>query len=317
MSGEPTIAGLGEAGIIQRLRAVFPQPAKGIGIGDDLAVIPIPGTANDLLLGSDATLQGRHFTNDTPLDQVGHKLLGRVLSDVAAMGGTPCWALLDLVLPADLSCEALDLLLNGIRELAAKHNVTIVGGDTTQGDTIQAHAFIAGTVPTGSALRRSGASADDLLYVTGSLGGSRNGKHLTFEPRLAEGQRLRGMATAAIDISDGLATDAQHIANESNVHIIIEQTRIPRANAPDGNQVSLAAALSDGEDFELLFTVPAEAGPELEATWPGPATITRIGRATHDAPGVSLQAPDGSLQPLSQSGFQHFSAEDSLTGDNE
>lgn len=306
-----TMESLGEAGIISKLRDLFPAPASGVGIGDDMAVIPMPGSADDLLLGSDATLQDRHFTAATPLIQVGHKALGRVLSDVAAMGGTPRWALLDLVLPPTLDDPALTQLLEGIASLAADHGVTIVGGDTSQGESLQLHAFAAATVPSGQALLRSGAQAGDLLYVTGSLGGSPHGGHLDFKPRVAEGQQLIGIATAAIDISDGLGTDARHIAEESGVHIILQRDHIPLATGPDGEPVAVESALCDGEDFELLFAVAPDKAAALEAGWQGPAPLTRIGTATADRPGVSLRTGADRFTPLHQSGYQHFAGKSS------
>ncbi|SFB80762.1 thiamine-phosphate kinase [Pseudoalteromonas denitrificans DSM 6059] len=255
-----------------------------LGIGDDGAVVTIPDNCQ-LVVTTDTLVSGVHFFPDMDPRALGHRALAVNLSDLAAMGAEPAWISLALTLPkADI--HWLEEFTAGMHEIAEYFNVQIIGGDTTQGPlTISVCAK--GTVPTGKALTRSGAKNGDWIYVSGPLGDSgvaieaQKGKHeLTprhlatvkkrFEypsPRVAAGQVLRGLASAAIDISDGLLADLQHILDLSGVSATINVDKVPvsdvlkEALTPEEY---LPYVLSYGDDYELLFTVPEDNKGMLE-----------------------------------------------------
>ncbi len=339
-----TLHQLGERELIRQLARLLPTRADvRAGIGHDVAVVA--GTArHDFLLKSDAVIEGRHFLPDTPPRQIGHKALGRVLSDLAAAGGEPLWGLISLVAPRDTSVARLRAVYQGLASLARQHQLALVGGDTTEGAALELHVFAVGRAPRGTALLRSGARAGDVLFVTGALGGSLAGKHLRFVPRLAEGQWLRAgrWATAAIDLSDGLATDLAHLLEMSRVGADIQTGHIPIAaaafksveNETPGfskagkllpspfpsfgkyaenisnlwkKRAALLHALGDGEDFELLFTVPRHKAAALAAAWRKKfrTRLTAIGTITPGAGQLVWSAAGKSLD-LKAAGFEHF-----------
>ena len=289
----PTVAAFGERAMIQRLvhtlSAGGPERADVVvGPGDDCAVVrPVDDACYDYLLKSDPVIEGVHFTRMTPGAAVGHKALGRVLSDIAAMGGEPLWALVNIVAPPAMSVARVTSVYAGLRKLARHWRVAIVGGDVTRGPCLEAHVFGVGRVLRGQAVLRSGAHSGDYLFVTGALGGSRRGKHLAFQPRLAEGRWLQGRrgVTAMIDLSDGLATDLRHLIRQSRVGAELFLTSIPLSlaipqlasrqtalrssgqvyPAPSG---ALRHAFCDGEDYELLFTVSPANAAKLIRAWP-------------------------------------------------
>jgi len=286
-----TLSEIGERGFISRIRAKTPQRASdGIvaGIGDDCAVVRhSPDSATDLVLKSDCVIEGRHFMPGTEGRLVGRKAVGRVLSDIAAMGATPRWFLVDMVAPGETPVEFAEEVHAGMMEFAEKFSFPLVGGDTAQGPVFELHIFGVGEVPRGTAILRSGAKPGDGVYVTGTLGGSfASGKHLTFEPRLRESALLRGIASSMIDISDGLASELRHIANASGVTLEIDSSLIPLSAG-----ASIENAFFDGEDFELLFTAR---NCEI-------AEFTRIGRVGEGRASVVI---DG--KPLPDGGFDHF-----------
>ena len=256
-----TLSELSERGLIRRLRPqLVTRPDVLLGAGDDCALVKPPPPGEELVLKSDPIIAGRHFLPDTDPKRIGHKALGRVLSDFAAMGATPQWALIDFTAPPDTPISVADGIYAGIKALAERHHVAIVGGDTTSDTTLSLHVFAAGSVPAGKAMRRAAANPGDSLYVTGTLGRSfESGRHLSFEPRLDVGRWLlnRGIR-CAIDISDGLASELWHIAEESNARLFLIDSAVPLsptcARMPD----PLTHALDDGEDFELLFSVPPD-----------------------------------------------------------
>ena len=308
-----TLGDLGEEALIRRLAGLVP-PLKGLGlgIGDDAAVVP--GGNVDLLLTSDAVIEGRHFTQAADPEAIGHKAMARTLSDVAAMGGKPRWALVDLVAPPTTPLARCEAIYRGLARSADLLGVTVVGGDTAEGDVLALHVFAVGEVPCGEAVLRSGASPGDAIYVTGALGGSLAGRHLAFLPRLAEGQWLRsgGWASSMIDLSDGLATDVRRLADRSGVGVEINPDRVPIAAAAriDDGRSLLEHALCDGEDYELLFTVP----PESVDTFPGEwsrmfeLACTRVGRIIAEEGACYLARPDGGRTSLDMHGFGHFAA---------
>ena len=309
-----TFASLGERGMIRRFRAALPtRPDVLVGAGDDCAVVAC-NDAEDLVLKSDPVMEGHHFLPGTDLRRVGRKALGRVLSDFASMGAEPRWALVDLVAPAETPAEAADALYEGIGSLARAHGVAVVGGDTSRGDALELHVFCAGAVPHGGAMLRSLARPGDSLWVTGSLGRSfESGRHLDFPPRLREGAWLRARGRrACIDVSDGLASELWHLARESGVRIALDPAAVPLSETCGAMPDPLAHALGDGEDFELLFTVPpddADFASAFRGAFPG-LRCTRIGSvAAPDAEGRVFRGSGASARELPEGGFDHFVAE--------
>jgi len=334
---------LGELDLIEQIRRDFAAESKTItlGIGDDCAILR-PPAGSEVLVTTDFTLEGRHFRRDLhPPESVGHRCLARGLSDLAAMGATPLAAFLSLALPATMLAESagrnwIARFFSGLRALGELHRVPLAGGDTSESPNgkaalILADIVLVGSAPKGQAMRRSGGVAGDALYVTGQLGGAaaelsailrRNRRiikvttteghpHLFPEPRLDAGEALlrRGLVTACIDISDGLSTDLAHLCRASGVNAEIEQDALPihPLAAKLGTPAALQAALHGGEDYELLFAVPAVIPiPSSLAGVP----ITRIGSFTRRRSGRSLMtllAPDGSRTELQSGGWEHFS----------
>lgn len=307
-------AHIGEDALIRRLGKLVPGRADVVvGIGDDCAVVRT-GRRDpfDLLLKSDPVIERVHFGAGAQAESVGHKALGRVLSDLAAMGGEPLWVLVDLVAPRSVPVKRLEGIYRGIARLARRHRVAVVGGDTSCGKSLELHIFAVGRVARGRAALRSGARAGDLLYVTGSLGGSGQGRHLRFEPRLAEGQWLaeQGWATAMMDVSDGLATDLRRLVAASGTGAVLEAEQVPVSAAAErgrGGRSALERALCDGEDFELLFTVPARKARAFESAWRRQFKLrcTRIGEMTRRQGQVDIES-NGISTPLKVRGYEHF-----------
>ena len=283
-------SGLGEFDLI-RLFFRDRQAARGqsgviLGIGDDAAVLAMPSNT-ELVAAVDTLVAGRHFPPATAAHSIGHRALAVNLSDLAAMGATPAWAMLALTLPA-VDAAWLEQFANGLMELAEAHDVALVGGDTTRGP-LTVSVQIMGHVPCGTALRRCGARAGDLLAVTGTLGDGAAGLALVtagatapaplgareliqrFDyptPRVRFGIAARGIATAAMDLSDGLVGDLPKLAHASGVaaHVAVERlplsdalrAAVPYAQARDW-------ALAGGDDYELLLAVPAARYADLAA----------------------------------------------------
>ena len=291
----------------------------GTGIGDDCAVLRLP-RSHEALVTTDFSLEDVHFRREWhPSDSVGHRCLARGLSDIAAMGGVPRAAFLSLALPPDLSQKWVDQFVAGLLKLARRYSVPLAGGDTAQSPAgILADIVVLGSAPAGKAILRSGAKPGDLLYVTGALGSSssalnrlRDGeklkpkshpKHFYPEPRIAIGQFLREkkLASAMIDISDGLSTDLAHICDESKVGAVVYGNSLPMANGlGDGG---LQLALHGGEEYELLFT--AKPGRRIPKEIGG-VPITRIGEMVRERQ-MKLAQPDGTAMILRSAGWQHF-----------
>jgi thiamine-monophosphate kinase len=290
----------GEFDLIQWIRQQHSRsPLVELGIGDDLAVLKWP--ADDLLLvGVDQVLDGVHFDSKlhTP-EQIGRKAVNRNLSDCAAMGCLPAAALAAVALPSGYPMEKARELYLGMRQAADAFDCAIVGGDTASwegklavGVTILGRA--AGVRP----VTRAGARSGDAIYVTGPLGGSILGRHLSFTPRVALGRQLAPIATAMIDLSDGLSRDLGHICQSSKVGAVIQADRVPihadaiQLSHRDG-VAPLEHALHDGEDYELLYTTSTNSKQGIQ-----------IGQIIPD-PGLWLQQADGSRQPLEPKGFEH------------
>jgi thiamine-monophosphate kinase len=288
-----------------------------VGAGDDCAVLDLGAPDRLFLFKTDAVVQGVHFTAATPPEKIGRKALARALSDIAAMAGTPDAALVTLGLPADFDAALVEKIYAGLNALAAEHDVAVVGGETTTNPAILLNVSLLGHVPRGKCVLRSGAEAGDAIFVTGELGGSLAGRHLEFEPRLAEARWLAEHfhPHAMIDLSDGLAGDLRHVVNASKVGAELLKTAIPvsreaklAAKAGDAAKPPIVAALTDGEDFELLFTVAGKAAVPLLDAWklqfPG-TRLSCIGKITRGS-GISLRGPRG-VEPLSAHGYVHFS----------
>jgi thiamine-monophosphate kinase len=294
------------------------------GIGDDCAVLRLP-PSRDSLVTTDFTLEGIHFRRDWhPAESVGQRCLARGLSDIAAMGGEPLAAFLSLALPRDLPQRWVGRFVRSLISLAEKFGVTLAGGDTAESPNgILADIIVVGTVPKSKAIVRSGARPGDRIFVSGELGGSAAAvwqmrkkprrklnprdypRHFYPEPRIELGRilRERGLASAMIDVSDGLSTDLAHICEESGVGAELGADLIPRASVgKPARAVDLPFALHGGEDYELLFTVPAKKRiPSRIAGVP----ITQIGHITRTRE-IFLRNPRGLAYELEPRGWQHF-----------
>jgi thiamine-monophosphate kinase len=269
---------MNEFELIARLTKSLPtNPNVVTGAGDDCAVLDVGAPDKLILFKTDAAVEGIHFTKDTPPEKIGRKALARCLSDIAAMAGTPVAALVTLGLPGKFDPEFVAKIYEGLNALAEKIGVAIVGGETT---TNPGGIFISiallGTVARGKQVLRSGAKAGDAIFVTGELGGSLAGKHLEFEPRLAEARWLveHFSIHAMIDLSDGLAGDLPHILMASGVGAELLKSAVPvsraaklQARKSSTAKPAIAAALTDGEDFELLFTVASGDAVKLLDAW--------------------------------------------------
>lgn len=294
-----------------------------LGIGDDCAVLrPRPG--HDLLVTTDFSLEGIHFRRDwhSP-ESAGHRCLARGLSDIAAMGGEPLAIFLSLALPPRLPQAWVDKFLRGLIVLTERHGAALAGGDTAESpDGVLADVVVIGSVPKGKTIRRSGARPGDLIYVSGELGGSAAAikrleqssnkklspvdypRHFFPEPRLELGRILRakGLASAMIDTSDGLSTDLAQICEESGVGAELNADLIPRAKVGmPQKEVNLQLALHGGEDYELLFTAPAD--KKISSIIAG-VPIAQIGRITREKKMILRKS--NSAVPLQSQGWEHF-----------
>jgi thiamine-monophosphate kinase len=305
-----TLHDVGELAAVQLITRLLPRRADIIaGAGDDCAVVKWT-RKEDLVLTSDPVIESVHFASDTPLRHVGHKAIGRVISDLAAMGARPLWALINIVAPDRMPLRGINALYSGINRLAHKHGLAVVGGDLAHGPNLQIHAFAAGAVPHGKALLRSTASPGDSIFVTGRLGGSIMGRHLQFQPRVLEGIWLRSWATSMMDLSDGLATDLGRLIRASKVGAIVNLDTLPLAPATrlDARPTRIHRALCDGEDFELLFTIRESQVPRFTKAWKSNFSLpcTRIGSIV-SAP-LQLRFEDKHNAPvkLTSHGYEHF-----------
>jgi thiamine-monophosphate kinase len=317
---------LGEFDLIARY---FTRPAARsdvlLGVGDDAALLlPPPGQA--LAVATDTLVEGRHFLPGTPPDALGHQALAVNLSDLAAMGAEPAWALLSLALP-EPDPGWLEAFARGFYGIASAHGVELVGGDTVAGPlviTVQ----VLGSVPPAQALRRSGARPGDELYVSGwpgvagaglerlqaegasfdDLADERIRRFLRAEPRVALGLALRGVASAAMDVSDGLLGDLGKLVAASGVGVQLELERLPVAAVLERAYVRErceAFVLEGGDDYELLFTAPVAQRAQVEAAAVrAGCPVHRIGLVVSD-PGIAAFR-DGTRVELEGRGYDHF-----------
>jgi thiamine-monophosphate kinase len=241
-----------ELEIIERLQRRVPV-SKGqlvLGIGDDCAIFRPRGSSEDLLFTTDLLIEGVHFRPGTAAEAVGYRALTRGLSDIAAMGGKPKFCLVSLAMPGTW-LRHLDAFYRGLLGLARRHDVLLAGGDMAHSPKLTVDIIVCGAVPRGRALRRDGAKPGDTIYVSGPLGRAAAGGYRAKPvPRLAEGRRLRGRATACMDLSDGLSIDLLRLCEASGVSAELYKVPIARGATID-------QALHGGEDYELLYTGPS------------------------------------------------------------
>ncbi|MCS7221111.1 MAG: thiamine-phosphate kinase [Anaerolineae bacterium] len=329
---------IGEFNLINRIARSLPAPRTGVivGIGDDVAVLQ--NRDRYILATCDVQVEGVHFLREKILPyQLGRRAVAINVSDIAAMGGVPCYLLVSLMLPRETEVEFVDGLYEGMREECSRWGSEIVGGNMAHSpDRIIVDLFLLGEVEPERLLRRSGARVGDQVLVTGTLGDSAAGlalllhpeatcpdlhrefalrRHLTPTPRLWEGRVISrsGLATAAIDVSDGLASDVGHICERSGVSVRLRADAIPISDAARAIAQALSAdplewALFGGEDYELLFTAPADRAKDL-ARWVQQETgtpVSIIGEVVPADQGIALVHADGSAVPLWKGGWDHF-----------
>jgi thiamine-monophosphate kinase len=326
MTAGHRVGDLGEFELIDRLASRLESgPGVVVGIGDDTAVLqPTPGM--QLLATTDGQVEGSHFLRaGTPPDAVGHRLLASNLSDVAAMGGRPRWALVALTLPPDLPLAWVDGLYEGMVTLGQRFGVTIVGGNVARSPAgTVVDLTVLGEVEPDHRLTRAGARPGDAVFVTGWPGASAGGLELILHPELRAGLSehtvreliethwrptprveagrvlaCRGVATACIDISDGLAADLGHILAASGAGATLDTEALPVSPALSASHLDVERlVLHGGEAYELLFTSPSTP-PDLGIP------CRRIGTIEAE-PGLRLRRPDGRVEPLAATGHDHF-----------
>ncbi|CBE69234.1 MAG: thiamine-phosphate kinase [Candidatus Methylomirabilis oxygeniifera] len=340
------ISAIGEFALIERIRRILPRPRDVLlGIGDDCAALrPTAGT--DLLLTTDLLVEGVDFTPQTITPfRLGRKAIGVNLSDIAAMGGMPRTALVTLAISPDEEIEFVDELYRGLQEEGERFAVEVIGGDLSASSTLMIGVTLVGEVEAGKAVRRSGAKSGERIWITGRLGASAAGltalragcrlqddqvetpfeasgslleairqaieRHLCPVPRVREGRTLgqAGVASAMIDLSDGLASDLAHLCRESGVSATIREDQIPIDQAASAiarrfGQEPLTLALQGGEDFELLFTSSWDPA-DIVAMFPDAVTVTAVGEIQEAGVGCRLERQDGTAIALT-GGYNHF-----------
>lgn len=315
---------MNEFGLIQQIQQQTSVPAPGVklGIGDDAAVMEIPA-GRHLVAATDTLNSGIHFPADTSPFNIGYKCLAVNLSDLAAMGATPHWALLSLSLPA-ADTDWLKSFTAGFKSLALPFNVALVGGDTTSGP-LSVSVTALGSVEPGRQLQRSGAQPGDLIIVSGTVGGAARALDLLHEtssasnrdlldrpqPRVLLGQALAGHASACIDISDGLLADLDHLIKASGcaAKLVTGALPVPGILAGLVDDQRWTYQLAGGDDYELLFTLPGSQQALLE-TWDKELDINLSVIGTiEEGEGVRCIAPDGTEFHPRKKGFDHFGKE--------
>ena len=311
------------------IRKYFEQPARDVrpgdrrtrrvalGIGDDAALLR-PSAGMELAVSTDLLLEGRHFRAGADARKLGHKALAVNLSDMAAMGAAPRWATLALALPA-MNEAWLEEFAGGFFALAARFGVELIGGDTTRGP-LSVCITILGEVPAGLALFRAGARPGDDIWVSGELGGAalalaKPGSAAAArrldepEPRVELGERLRGLASAAIDVSDGFAQDLGHILERSGVGAIVEYELLPRSadvREIQDRKLQAQLLLCGGDDYELAFTAPQANRAELQALATDlKLALSRVGSVQGGEPRLQVLDAGGGPMPVGR-GFDHF-----------
>jgi thiamine-monophosphate kinase len=294
---------LGEDRLLAQLLPQLPRHSLVLrGAGDDCAVVRYPGRDDLQLLKTDCIVEGIHFTAKSPPALVGWKAMARPLSDFAAMSGVPRFALVTLIVPAQKTLDWTKKLYRGLEKAARAFRVAIVGGETsnTKGPAVISVCLI-GFVEKDRWVGRGGGTAKDELFVTGRLGGSLKGRHLKFMPRIEEARWLTKHFSihAMMDLSDGLGADLPRLAGASGVGFALDKTALPVRRG-----CSTLQAISDGEDYELLFAVSPDQSARLKKLWRNrfpKLPLTRIGRLNS-----KFDLPDVGRNSKIPSGYVHF-----------
>ena len=312
------LADIGEDALVKSLvKGLAAGSDVVVGAGDDCAVIRGGKRGHYLLLKTDCVIEGVHYAADTPPSRVGYKALARAISDIAAMAGSPRWAMITLGLPDGFDSEMVEAIYDGINRLAKRHEVAVVGGETVSNpERLVISVSVVGEVDRDRCVLRAGAKPGDGVWVTGELGGSIAGHHLDFTPRLNEALWLAEhfLPSAMIDLSDGLAGDLGHLLDQANAGAELLETALPirrearlRARESDAAKPPLIAALTDGEDYELCFTLGQGNAVALldQFRKAFPETpISCIGKVVAE-PGLKIQQMDGTKE-FATRGFVHF-----------
>jgi len=336
----PTVADVGEFGIVARLRQRFgtagPIAQTGVarGIGDDTAALQVsPGHL--LLATTDAAVEGVHFLRAATTPRLlGQRVLAVNLSDIAAMGGIPRWALASFSLPGETSVQFVDELAEGLADEAARYHVAVVGGNLARSpERLVLDLTLLGEVEPDRVVYRTGAKAGDWVLATGTLGDAAAGLSIVLgqapadvpgasallarqrlpTPRVEAGRAiaLSGLATSMIDLSDGLASDLGHLADDNHLGAIVSAESVPLSPAlanlaRTARRDPLEWALHGGEDYELLLTTPADrAGDLIAVVQASGVPLTVVGEMTA-TPGIWLQRPNGHREPLGEAAWRHF-----------
>jgi thiamine-monophosphate kinase len=310
------------------IRRFFAAPAMGrddviLGIGDDAALLKVPA-GQELAVSTDSLVAGMHFPVDLAADAVGHRALASNLSDLAAMGATPAWVLMALTLP-EPDESWLEGFSRGFFALARQHGIALVGGNMARGP-LNVTLTVQGLVPSGAALTRAGASVGDLVYVTGNPGDAAAGLALLQkggadlrhpcvrrfaypEPRIAAGQALRGIASAAIDVSDGLLADLGHLLDTRGFGAKLSLERLPLSDellALHDPEEAWKFALTGGDDYELCFTVRADRAATAESLLKTAGCKAACIGAVEATPGVHCLDRKGQSHDYARPGHRHF-----------
>jgi len=278
-----------------------------IGIGDDMAQVRLT-KGSSVLITTDMLLDGVHFdTKKATLEQIGYKSMAASLSDCAAMATVPVAAVVSVALPRNFGSAKLKKLHKGILTAAKKYNCPLIGGDITSWAKPLAVSVAMLSRPGATKpVKRSTAKIGDIICVTGTLGGSIFKKHLDFKPRLGESLAIaKAGANAMIDISDGLSTDLNHISRLSKKGACLEADDIPVSSQAKKTANPLKAALNDGEDFELLFTISKKGFERLKRNWRFKVELTAIGKIVRGS-SVKIKMPDGRVVELLPGGYDHL-----------
>lgn len=296
---------IGEFGIIDKLKKKFKGDASvKYSIGEDAAVISYSRTKY-LLFASDMLVEDVHFKIENGKDiffKIGHKALACNISDIAAMGGVPKYAVVSLGLRPDMKETEIWEIFSGLKKTARKFDVNIVGGDLSKAEKIVIDVSVIGFVEKKKLTLRSKAETGDIVFVTGRLGGSEKGRHLSFVPRLKEARQLvkNYKINSMIDISDGLIQDLGHILELSKKGAVLYEELIPIADEASG----LEAALYEGEDFELLFTVSVETAGRIIKD--KKISVYEIGEVVKDRRRLDIISKTGVQTRINPKGFRHF-----------
>lgn len=295
---------LGEFKFIDRIAKGIKLSSQVIkGIGDDAAVLKY--TKNKyMLFTTDMIIEDKHFYRSSKPELIGKKSISCNVSDIAAMGGIPRFAVISIGLPGSLDVRFIDRLYGGIKKTADKFNISLVGGDTVNSENIIINIALIGEVEKENLVLRSSARQNDTIFVTGNIGGSIKHRHLDFTPRLREARFLvkNFNINSMIDVSDGLLADLGHILEESNKGVVIYENAIPVSK----DAVNFDSAVRDGEDFELIFTLSEKDVPTLVKLWPFRTRLSRIGRILSPEKEFNLIRKNRISEKVKPIGFTHF-----------